>query len=142
VEGDKLSRFERAPMKAEMAKAQRRRCREFLALRTGGQRLDKLEELFRTLRQKNRQRREASTTWHSPEESRRAQRPLGTSLDPRQFTPWDAESPQTHHVLFLRRTCTVAWWCEGYDVAALVYCLIGVCRSPQKFWGVDPDDQP
>jgi len=118
---------ERAPMKAEDWPMAQEGGREFLALRTGGQRLRQdSKKLFAHLRQK-RQRARSATTAQPRGKPRSTTAGLRHSLGSGQFTPV-ADLPRTTDCAVLRSLHGGVVG-EGYDVAALVR----ICLTAWRF---------
>jgi phosphoribulokinase len=86
IEGDSFHRYDRAEMKAEMAKAHDEH-RNLSHFGPDANRFDLLEELFRTYGESGTGKKRYYI--HSEEEAADHNARLGTSLNPGQFTPWE-----------------------------------------------------
>ena len=129
VEGDSFHRFERGPMKEEMAKAQASGI-NFSHFGPEANLFDQLEDLFRAYSESgNGQKR---YYLHSVEEAAEHNARLGTQLDPGQFTPWE-EIPTGTDLLFYEGLHGGVEG-DGYDVASLVDLLIGVVPIANLEW--------
>jgi phosphoribulokinase len=96
VEGDSFHRFDRAEMKAEMAKASAEH-RNLSHFGEDANRFDMLEELFKNYGETGRGKKRYYI--HSSEEADELNARLGTNLDPGQFTPWE-DIPEGTDLLF------------------------------------------
>jgi len=96
IEGDSFHRYDRAAMKAEMAKAQAEN-RSLSHFGAEANRFDLLEELFHSYGDSGTGQRRYYI--HSAEEAEMHNARLGTDLSPGQFTPWESIPPDTD-VLF------------------------------------------
>jgi phosphoribulokinase len=96
IEGDSFHRYDRAEMKAEMAKAAAAH-RNLSHFGPDANRFDVLEELFRTYGETGNGKRRYYI--HSDEEAAEHNARLGTSLNPGQFTPWE-DLPADTDLLF------------------------------------------
>jgi phosphoribulokinase len=129
VEGDSFHRYERAPMKEEMAKAQASGA-NFSHFGPEANLFEKLEDLFRTYGETGGG--EKRYYLHSPEEAGEHNQRLGTQLDPGQFTPWEPIEAGTDLLFYEGLHGGVVG--EGYDVASLVDLLIGVVPIANLEW--------
>jgi phosphoribulokinase len=129
VEGDSFHRYERAPMKEEMAKAQASGA-NFSHFGPEANLFEKLEDLFRTYGETGGG--EKRYYLHSPEEAAEHNQRLGTQLDPGQFTPWEPIEAGTDLLFYEGLHGGVVG--EGYDVASLVDLLIGVVPIANLEW--------
>jgi phosphoribulokinase len=96
IEGDSFHRYDRAEMKAEMAKAHEEH-RNLSHFGPEANRFDMLEELFRTYGDTGTGKKRYYL--HSDEEAAAHNARLGTDLQPGQFTPWE-DVPEGTDVLF------------------------------------------
>jgi len=96
IEGDSFHRYDRAEMKAEMAKAHEEH-RNLSHFGAEANRFDMLEELFRTYGDTGTGKKRYYL--HSDEEAAAHNARLGTDLQPGQFTPWE-DVPEGTDVLF------------------------------------------
>jgi phosphoribulokinase len=129
VEGDSFHRFERGPMKQEMAKAQAAGI-NFSHFGPEANVFEKLQEVFRSYAESGEG--EKRYYLHSPEEAAQHNSRLGTSLEPGQFTPWEPMAAGTDLLFYEGLHGGVVG--EGYDVAALVDLLIGVVPIANLEW--------
>lgn len=86
IEGDSFHRYDRAEMKAEMAKAAEEH-RNLSHFGPQANRFDLLEELFRSYGETGTGKKRYYI--HSKEEAAEHNARLGTDLSPGQFTPWE-----------------------------------------------------
>lgn len=96
IEGDSFHRYDRAEMKAEMAKAAAAH-RNLSHFGSDANRFDLLEELFKSYGETGTGKKRFYI--HSDEEAAELNARLGTDLAPGQFTPWE-DIPQGTDLLF------------------------------------------
>ncbi|TVQ90204.1 MAG: phosphoribulokinase [Chromatiaceae bacterium] len=129
IEGDSFHRYDRAAMKAEMAKAAEEH-RNLSHFGPEANHFDLLEELFSTYGDTGRGRRRYYL--HSDDEAAHHNARLGTQLGPGQFTPWEDLLPGTDLLFYeglhgLAKTETV-------DVARHVDLGVGVVPIVNLEW--------
>lgn len=96
IEGDSFHRYDRAEMKAEMAKAAEGH-RNLSHFGADANRFDMLEALFKSYSDTGTGKKRYYI--HSNEEAAELNARLGTNLDPGQFTPWE-DIPEGTDLLF------------------------------------------
>ena len=96
IEGDSFHRYDRAEMKAEMAKASAEH-RNLSHFGADANHFDLLEELFKSYGETGSGKKRYYI--HSEEEAAELNARLGTNLDPGQFTPWEG-IPEHTDLLF------------------------------------------
>ena len=96
IEGDSFHRYDRAEMKAEMAKASAEH-RNLSHFGADANHFDLLEELFKSYGETGSGKKRYYI--HSEEEAAELNARLGTNLDPGQFTPWE-DIPEHTDLLF------------------------------------------
>jgi len=96
IEGDSFHRYDRAEMKAEMAKATEGH-RNLSHFGADANRFDMLEALFKSYGDTGTGKKRYYI--HSNEEAAELNARLGTNLDPGQFTPWE-DIPEGTDLLF------------------------------------------
>ncbi len=96
IEGDSFHRYDRAEMRAEMAKATKEH-RNLSHFGPEANHFDLIEELFRTYSEDGTGRQRYYI--HSDEEAAHHNARLGTDLKPGQFTPWE-DLPASTDLLF------------------------------------------
>lgn len=129
IEGDSFHRYDRAAMKAEMAKAADDH-RNLSHFGPEANHFDLLEELFATYGDTGRGRRRYYL--HSDEEAAHHNARLGTDLGPGQFTPWEDLLPGTD-LLFYEGLHGLAK-SETVDVARHVDLGVGVVPIVNLEW--------
>jgi phosphoribulokinase len=129
IEGDSFHRYDRAEMKAEMAKAavEHRNLSHFGA---DANRFDLLEELFRNYGEMGTGKRRYYI--HSIEEAAEHNARLGTDLSPGQFTPWE-DLPEDTDLLFYEGLHGMVVT-EEHDVAKHVDLGVGVVPIVNLEW--------
>lgn len=129
VEGDSYHRYERGAMKEAMAAALANG-ENFSHFGPEANLFDKLAELFQTYGETGSG--EKRYYLHSLEEAAEHNERLGTSLQPGQFTPWEAIPAGTDLLFYEGLHGGVKG--EGYNVAGLADLLVGVVPIVNLEW--------
>jgi phosphoribulokinase len=129
IEGDSFHRFDRAEMKAEMAKAAQTHA-NLSHFGPEANCFDLLEELFSTYGDTGRGKRRYYL--HSEEEAIEHNARLGTSLSPGQFTPWE-DVPEGTDLLFYEGLHGLVVT-EDQDIARHVDLGVGVVPIVNLEW--------
>ncbi len=133
IEGDSFHRYDRAAMKAEMARQSEAGNHFFSHFGPEANLFEKLEETFRTYGETGTCERRYYL--HSPEEAAEHNARLGTNLEPGQFTPWE-KMPPGSDLLFYEGLHGLVKDEEGgrYDVARHVDLGVGVVPIVNLEW--------